>query len=107
MPAQEEGVHQVPGESSGGAREPKQSAHRGAEVAQGALLSDQERLNVGGALAPPAPPPPVTATVTATATDTVTVTVTAITALRSALFYSVLFWTTMVDRSLPLAGRIS
>jgi len=105
VPAQEEGVHQVPGESSGGAREPKQSAHRGAEVAQGALLSDQERLNVGGALAPPAPPPPVTATVTATAT--VTVTVTAITALRSALFYTVLFWTTMVDRSSPLAGRIS
>lgn len=48
MPAQEEGVHQVPGESSGGAREPKQGPNRGAEVAQGALLSDKERLNVGG-----------------------------------------------------------
>lgn len=47
MPAQEEGVHQVPGESSGGAREPKQGPHRGAKVAQGALLSDEERLNVG------------------------------------------------------------
>jgi len=91
--AQEEGVHQVPGESSGGAREPKQSAHRGAQVAQGALLSDQERLNVGGALAPPAPPPPVTVTVTATA------------ALR---FRSGQRPTAATDdRSSPWAGRIS
>lgn len=45
MPTQEEGVHQVPGEPSGRAGEPKQGPHRGAQVAQGALLPAEERLN--------------------------------------------------------------
>lgn len=51
VPAQEEGVHQVPGEPSGRAGEPEQGAHRGAQVAQGALLPAEERLsgsNAGG-----------------------------------------------------------
>lgn len=38
MPAQEKGVHQVPGESGGRIRESKQSAHRGAQVIEGAVL---------------------------------------------------------------------
>lgn len=45
VPAQEEGVHQVPGEPSGRAGEPEQGAHRGAQVAQGALLPAEERLS--------------------------------------------------------------
>lgn len=48
MPAQEEGVHQVSGESRGGAGEPKQGAHRGAEGAQGAVLPAEDRLNRSG-----------------------------------------------------------
>jgi len=42
--AQEEGIHQVSGESSGRAREPEQGLDWGAQVAQGALLQSKDRL---------------------------------------------------------------
>lgn len=44
VPAKKEGVHQVPGEPGGRAREPKQGAHRRAQVAQGAVLPAEDRL---------------------------------------------------------------
>lgn len=44
MSSEKEGIHQVPGESSGGAGKPKQGSDRRAEIAQRALLSDQNRL---------------------------------------------------------------
>lgn len=45
VPAQEEGVHQVPGEPGGGAGEPEQGADRRAEGAQGAVLQAEDRVN--------------------------------------------------------------
>lgn len=42
---EEEGVHQVPREPGGRAGEPEQGAHRGAQVAQGALLYDQDGID--------------------------------------------------------------
>lgn len=42
--AQEEGIHQVPGEPSGRVGEPEQSPHRGAQIPQRALLPAEERL---------------------------------------------------------------
>lgn len=45
MPAQEEGVHQVPREPCGGAGEPEQGAHRRAEGAQRAVLPAEDGLN--------------------------------------------------------------
>lgn len=44
VPEKKEGVHQVPGEPGGRAREPKQGAHRRAQVAQGAVLPAEDRL---------------------------------------------------------------
>ena len=44
VPAQEEGVHQMPGEPGGRAREPEQGLDRGAQVAQGALLQSEVGL---------------------------------------------------------------
>lgn len=44
MPPEEEGVHKVPREPGGGAGEPEQGVDRGAQVAQGALLYDQDGL---------------------------------------------------------------
>lgn len=44
MPPQEEGVYQVPGESCRRAGEPKQSAHRGVEGAERAVLPAEDGL---------------------------------------------------------------
>lgn len=46
MPTKEEGIREMPGESSGRPREPEQGPHRGAQDAQGALLPQGEERNV-------------------------------------------------------------
>lgn len=45
MPTQEEGVHQMPGESSSGAGEPKQGADRRAEGTKRAVLPAEGGMN--------------------------------------------------------------
>lgn len=44
VPAQEEGVHQMSGESSGRAREPEQGLDRGAQIPQRAVLQSESGL---------------------------------------------------------------
>lgn len=44
MSKEKEGIHQVPGEQGGGAREPKQSSHRRAEIPQRTLLPTENRM---------------------------------------------------------------
>ena len=46
VPPQEEGVHQVSGEPRRRPGEPKQGAHRGAQVAQRTLLQSENRMSV-------------------------------------------------------------
>lgn len=47
MPPEEEGVHKVPREPGGGAGEPEQGVDRGAQVAQGAVLYDENGVDTG------------------------------------------------------------
>jgi hypothetical protein len=53
---EEEGIHQMSGESSSCTREPEQGLDRGAQVAQGTLLQSENRLNICGTVCAFRPP---------------------------------------------------